>query len=127
MLARKKLALRLFGVLAGVNLLLWLVFSPTPAPAPQPASGVELRISATLLTPFAAGKRVLWATPDGRPLGVVRLERQESEGLVVSLGPELYRRHQRTLVQGDGVLLPYLPGMGVQRPALPGRTYEIAY
>lgn len=126
---REKLALKIFAVLLAANALFWWAFSPTPPPSPIRATSelVEVRVHGTLLTPFAAGKRVLLSSGGGMAWGPAQLVAQEEGAVVLALTPELYRRHHVPLAREEWVLLPYLDGMAGARRTNPGRNYEIAY
>ena len=129
-ITRRALALRLFALVALINLLMLIFVWPTNAPvvtaAPPPPLHVEMKLKGVLHTPFAEGKRVLLIPPTGISIGEGLLKRQEEDGLVLWLPEQIYRKHHRSLVQHEWALLPHVEGL--TRPlSYTGENYEIAY
>lgn len=128
-LTRKQLFWRWCAGLAFLNGLLYLAFWPTPpeqrAVAPLDAHLVHFKVRSALHTPFIARAQVLLTGP-GQAIGPVTLLEQVEDGLIVALGPDLYRRHHLQLAHQEWAALPYVEGM-LARQQPTGVRYEIAY
>ncbi len=130
-LKRRKLALRIFGVLVMVNGVLWLLFAPTtPASlSPMaPAGHVELRIRGQAHAPLIPGARVLLGHSEVASLGPATVLRLDGDAVLIAVPESLYRHHHVRLATLEWSLLPYLDGM--LTPQVPNRIgvrYEIAY
>jgi len=128
-LSRKQLALRLFAAALVINIVLLMLFVPSPpdeiVEVPLPADMVELKVKATLFTSFLERKEILLVS-EGQPVGpVILLKQEDDESLTIALKQELYRQHHQRLAQDTWSALPYLDGL--LKTKLPGVNYEIAY
>lgn len=128
-LTRRQLALRLFAAAVVVNGCILLLFFPATPEAAQrtelPANMVQLKIKATLSTPFEERKAVVLSQEGGQSLGPVMLMAQEEDTLTVAVTSTLYRRYHQRLGLEHWIALPYLEDL--LRPLPSGVRYEIAY
>ncbi len=128
-ISRKKLALRLFLCAALINSLLLIIIWPAESKVKETnldlKNHVEIKIRAHLFTPFESQKKVLLTHPDFRDAYEAILSKEDSDGFVVWIHEESYRKHHRSLIQLDWAITPFTRGLTSSRQK--GSSYEIAY
>ena len=132
-LTRRTLALRLFAVVASINLILFFIFWPpteVSAQAPKislPQHHIELRLRATLHTSFETHKKAWLMSAKGKLIGPIVMLTQNEDGVSVLIAATDYQHSHEQLIHGEWALIPYIANLKPRSEKYSGVSYEIAY
>jgi hypothetical protein len=128
---RRKLALRLFAVIATLNIMALMFFAPssesTSQPKALPADHVELNIRASLHTSFQEHKKIWLMGAGGKLLGPAFMLSQNEESISLLFPKSQFQRHHQQLIDQQWALIPYVAQLSSKPVQAKGVTYEIAY